>query len=207
MEPKWVAWAREIQATAQTGLTFSKDLYDRQRYERLQQLAATIMAECAGVEQQAVENLFEGQNGYATPKVDVRPAAFRDNKILLVQEPSDRGRWALPGGWADVNQSPRECIIAEVRDEAGLYVSPVKVAAVYDRARHPHRSPYAFHVYKIFFICKIIGGSPAPGLETDAVGFFDLQHLPELSVARVLEYQIARMFDHFNSPQLPTDFD
>ena len=138
MEPRWLLWAREIQATAQTGLAYTEDVYDRQRYERLQQLAAVIMAEAAGIDTQVVEGLFTEQSGYATPKVDVRGAVFKNGQILLLRERVDAGRWTLPGGWVDFNQSPRECVIAEVRDEAGLEVRPVKLAAVYDRAKHAH---------------------------------------------------------------------
>jgi ADP-ribose pyrophosphatase YjhB (NUDIX family) len=207
MEPKWLVWAREIQATAQTGLAYAKDVYDRQRYERLQQLAAVILAESAGIDTQVVKGLLARQMGYATPKVDVRGAVFKNEQILLVQERADPGRWTLPGGWADVNQSPRECVIAEVRDEAGLEVRPVKLAAVYDRAKHAHEPPYAFHIYKMFFICEILGGVAAPGIETDDVGFFDRDKLPELSTSRVLDYQIGRMFVHANSLELPTEFD
>ena len=122
MEPRWLLWAREIQATAQTGLAYTKDVYDHQRYERLQQLAAVIMAEAAGIDPQVVEGLFAEQAGYATPKVDVRGAVFKNGQILLVRERADARRWTLPGGWADVNQSPRECVIAEVCDESGLEV-------------------------------------------------------------------------------------
>jgi ADP-ribose pyrophosphatase YjhB (NUDIX family) len=207
MEPKWLVWAREIQATAQTGLAFTSDVYDRQRYERLRQLAAEIMAAGAGIGSEAVEALFAEQTGYATPKVDVRGAVFQDGRVLLVQERADPGRWALPGGWADVNRSPSECVVAEVREEAGLDVRPVKLAAVYDRARHPHVPPRPFHVYKMFFICEIVGGKPSPGLETEDVAFFDVDRLPPLSIGRVLEHQIRRMLDHAKSPTLPTDFD
>jgi len=207
MEPKWLVWAREIQATAQSGLTFTKDVYDRERYERLRRLAAEMMAEHACVAPGIVEGLFAAQTGYATPKVDVRGAVFRDGKVLLVKERADPGRWTLPGGWADVNQSPSECVIAEVRDEAGLEVRPIKLAAVYDRARHPHVPPKPFHIYKIFFICETIGGVPAPGLETEDVAFFERDKLPALSVGRVLDYQIGRMFVHAKSPDLPTEFD
>jgi ADP-ribose pyrophosphatase YjhB (NUDIX family) len=131
----------------------------------------------------------------------------KGGQILLVRERADAGRWTLPGGWADVNQSPRECVVAEVHDEAGLEVRPVKLAAVYDRAKHAHLPPYAFHIYKMFFICEIVGGVPTPGLKTDGVGFFDRDELPELSISRVLDYQISRMFLHANSPELPTEFD
>jgi len=206
MEPKWLVWAREIQATAQTGLAYTMDIYDRQRYERLRQLAADIMVESSGVDAEVVEGLFTQQTGYATPKVDVRGAVFQDGKVLLVQERSD-GRWTLPGGWADVNRSPSESEIAEVREEAGLEVKCVKLAAIYDRARHPHVPPYAFHIYKMFFICESLGGVPSPGIETGAVAFFDANKLPELSISRVLDYQIERMFAHAKSPNLPTEFD
>jgi ADP-ribose pyrophosphatase YjhB (NUDIX family) len=207
MEPKWLVWAREIQAAAQTGLTFTTDAYDRERYERLRRLAAEMMAEYAGVTPDLVEGLFAAQAGYATPKIDVRGAAFRDGKVLLVQERADPGRWALPGGWADVNQSPSECIVGEVRDEAGLDVRPIKLAAVYDRARHPHVPARPFHIYKMFFICEIVGGVPSPGLETEDVAFFERERLPLLSIGRVLGYQIERMFVHAASPDLPTEFD
>jgi ADP-ribose pyrophosphatase YjhB (NUDIX family) len=94
-----------------------------------------------------------------------------------------------------------------VREESGLEVNPVKLAAVYDRSRHPHAPPFPFHVYKMFFICEITGGTPSAGMETDAVGFFDANELPELSVSRVLRDQILRMFAHAHSPDLPTEFD
>jgi ADP-ribose pyrophosphatase YjhB (NUDIX family) len=207
MEPKWLVWARELQAMAQTGLTFTNDDYDRARYERLRQLASEMMGQSAGIDIKVIEDLFGGQTGYATPKIDVRGAVFKEGKILLVQERSDPGRWSLPGGWADVNRSPRECVVSEVREEAGLEVSPVKLAAVYDRARHPHTPPFPFHVYKMFFICEIIGGVLSPGLETAAVAFFEANQLPELSVSRVLHDQIHRMFAHATSPALPTEFD
>lgn len=207
MEPKWLVWAREIQATAQIGLAYTKDVYDHQRYERLQQLSAVITAECAGIDTQVVAGLFAEQRGYATPKVDVRGAVFKNEQILLVQERSDAGRWTLPGGWPDVNQSPRECVVAEVREEAGLEVRPIKLAAVYDRARHAHVPPYAFHIYKMFFICEAMGGVPAAGVETEDVAFFDRDKLPELSISRVLDYQIERMFVHASSLELPTEFD
>jgi len=207
MEPKWLLWARELQAMAQTGLAFAKDAYDCQRYQRLRQLAAQMMAEQAGVEASRVEGLFSQQVGYATPKVDVRGAVFQAGRVLLVRERADAGRWTLPGGWADVNRSPRECVVAEVREEAGLEVNPVKLAAVYDRSRHPHVPLYPFHIYKMFFICKIASGVPSPGMETDGVDFFEADKLPELSVGRVLDYQIARMFAHAAAPHLPTEFD
>lgn len=209
-EPQWLVWARELQAAAQSGLTFTKDPYDRERYEKLRSLAAQIMSSYSGADMQRVEALFAEQSGYATPKVDVRGAVFKDGgrRVLLVREAMDAGRWTLPGGWADVNESPSECVIKEVREESGFDVSVRKLAAVYDRARHPHTPPMPFHIYKLFFVCDVTGGAPRTSLETTEVRFFTEEELPDdLSAGRVLRYQILRMFEHARSPGLPTDYD
>jgi ADP-ribose pyrophosphatase YjhB (NUDIX family) len=209
MEPSWLLWARELQAIAQTGLEFAKDPYDRERYIAIRAVAARIMAQRAKADAAWVEQLFAGQTGYATPKVDVRGAVFReDGRILLVREVADSGRWSLPGGWAEVNQSPREAVVREVLEESGFAISVRKLAAVYDRARHPHFPPRPFHVYKLFFICEIVGGAAQTSAETSEVAFFAEDEVPgELSIGRVLPYQIARMFEHARSSALATDFD
>src|SRR4051812_7677074 len=119
------------------------------------------MAEHSGADATRIEALFAGQTGYATPRVDVRAAVFRADRILMFLDAAD-GRWSLPGGWADVNQAPSECVIREVREESGFEVTVRKLAAVWDRARHPHPIPFPFHVYKLFFVCDIVGGAPAP---------------------------------------------
>lgn len=209
MEPIWLMWARELQAIAQTGLTYATDAYDRERYAAIRALAARIMAEHSDADFARIEALFAEQSGYATPKVDVRGAVFGDDgRILMVREVADAGRWTLPGGWADVNQSPSESVIREVREESGIEVTVRKLAAVYDRDRHPHRPPLPFHVFKLFFICDITGGAPAPGPETSEVAFFARGELPpDLSIGRVLHQQIERMFEHERCPELPADFD
>jgi ADP-ribose pyrophosphatase YjhB (NUDIX family) len=209
MEPAWLVWARELQAVAQCGLTFATNPHDRERYTAIGAVAARMMSTQSAVDLARVETLFAEQTGYATPKVEVRGAVFdQDARILLVREIADRGRWTLPGGWADVNQSPSENVIREVREEAGLEVKARKLAAVYDRARHAHMPPHPFHVFKLFFICEWLGGTPQPGLETSEVAFFGESEIPQdLSVGRVLAFQIGRMFDHIRCPDLPTDFD
>jgi ADP-ribose pyrophosphatase YjhB (NUDIX family) len=136
-------------------------------------LAAEIMAKHTGLEVQHIDMLFTQQTGYATPKVDVREAVFREGRILLVREISDESRWTLPGGWADVNESPAECVVKEVREEAGLEVHPYKLAAVWDRARHAHRPTYPFHIWKLFFLCEVTHGEPRSGLETSEAAFFE----------------------------------
>ena len=207
-DPRWLLWAREMQALAQTGLALTRDPYDRERYQRLRGLAARIMTEHRGQDVQPIEALFAGDIGYATPKLDVRGAVFRDSRLLLVRETADGDRWTLPGGWADVNESPFESVVKEVREESGFDVRVAKLAAVWDRARHPHVPSYTFHIWKLFFVCEIIGGEARGGLETSAVEFFAEDELPrDLSISRVLLPQLRSMFEHMRRPELPTDFD
>jgi ADP-ribose pyrophosphatase YjhB (NUDIX family) len=207
-EQRWLLWAREMQALAQTGLAFTHDPYDRERYQQLRALAAQIMAEHTGMAMPDIEVMFSQQTGYATPKLGVRGAVFQDDRILLVRETADEHRWSLPGGWADVNESPAEAVAREVREEAGIVVRPYKLAAVWDRARHPHRAAQPFHVWRLFFLCEIIGGEPHTGPETSEVAFFAEHELPaDLSTRRVLLPQLKRMFDHMRQPDLPTEFD
>ena len=148
---------------------------------------------------------FRHETGYATPKVDVRAAAFLDGKVLLVREISD-GAWTLPGGWADVNQSAAECVVREVAEESGYLVRAVKLAAVYDY-RKRNRPLHLDSIYKMFFICELVGGSARASIETSEAAFFARDALPPLSVGRTTAQQIERMFEHAERPDLPADFD
>lgn len=208
MDPQWLLWAREMQAMAQTGLAFTKDPYDVERYSALRALAARIMAEHTALDPAPIEALFADQAGYATPKVDVRGAVFdAQDRLLLVREAVDGDRWTLPGGWADVNQTPSECVLREIREESGFEASVVKLAAVWDSQRQGHR-PSAFHIYKLFFVCRLEGGAATTSLETTGVAFFAEADLPDdLSLGRVLPGQLRRMFAHHRQPGLATEFD
>lgn len=207
-EPQWLAWAREMQAIAQSGLAFTRDPYDRERYLQLQALAARAMAGAAGADPAPIAALFAGQEGYATPKIDVRGAAFNTaGEILMVREVLDEGSWTLPGGWADVNLTPAENVAKEVAEESGFIVRVRKLAAVWDRTRQGH-GPSPFSACKLFFTCEIVGGTAAPSLETSEVAFFPRDALPaDLSTGRVLPRQVQRMFDHWHRPDLPTEFE
>ena len=152
-----------------------------------------------------IELLREGW-GYATPKVDVRGAAFVDGRVLLVREISD-GKWTLPGGWADVNQSAAECVVREIAEESGFAARTLKLAAVYDYQRSNHPARHIDSIYKMFFICEITGGAARASNETSEVAFFARDALPPLSLGRTTAAQIDRMFHHAEDPQLPTDFD
>lgn len=200
-----IDWARKVLAIAQSGLAFTKDPYDKERYEELQDLTSAMLADTLKLPETNIRELWIHEEGYATPKVDVRGAVFAGDKVLLVRERSD-GKWTLPGGWADVNDSPSEAVVREVYEESGYQVRAVKLAAVYDRNRHGH-PPALYHIYKLFFLCELEGGAAATSLETDGVGFFALDELPELSTTRVIRSQIERLFAHHGNPDLPTDFD
>lgn len=206
-EPEWLRWARELQAIAQIGLTYSTEShFDVERYARVREIAAEIMAAGARVEKSAVLDLMCGETGYATPKVDVRGVVFRDDRILLVREVAD-GAWTLPGGWADVNESPSASVVREVREESGYETRPVKLLAVYDRSKHGHIPAFPFHVYKLFILCEITGGEASTSRETSAAGFFAEHDLPELSLSRITPAQVRRLFEHHHHPEWATDFD
>ncbi len=206
-DPDWLQWAREMQAIAQIGLEYTEGPYDRERYHALRALAARAMAAHTGANLERIEALFSAEQGYATPKVDVRGAAFRDGRLLLVRESADAGRWTLPGGWADVNLTAAENVARELVEESGFVVRVRKLAAVWDRSRHGH-TPKPFYAYKMFFICDIVGGAPTTSVETSEVAFFGAAEIPDdLSHDRVRPAQIRRMFDHYRQPDLPTDFD
>lgn len=198
-------WSREIQALSQTGLTFSQTDYDVKRYERLSELAAEIAAASSTLDKDSLEKIFLAQPGYATPKVDVRGAIVEEGKILLVQERMDE-RWCMPGGWADVGESPAEMVIREVWEESGFHVEPRKVIALYD-ANRGGRPIEFFHAYKVIFACAITGGAARPSDETMAVDFFSFDDLPPLSAARTNHSHLAEVRAHLADEERPAAFD
>ena len=205
-EPRWLTIARELRAISQTGLSFTSDGFDRQRYERLRELAALLLAQESAQDYAPILELLRQEKGYATPKVDVRGAAFVDGRVLMVRERSD-GRWTLPGGWADVNQSASQCVIREIAEESGFKAEVRKLAAVYDYHTSAHPPRHFDSIYKMFFICEINGGAARASDETSDVGFFPRSDLPPLSLGRTTAAQIDRMFEHDEHPELAADFD
>ena len=205
-EPYWLGIARELRALAQTGLTFTQDRFDRQRYLRLREISAEMLARGSGADPAEVLDILGLDQGYATPKVDVRGAAFVEGRVLLVREISN-GLWSLPGGWADIHQSPAEGVVREIAEESGFTARALKLAAVrdYHRSGHPPRS--ADYIYKLFFICEITGGAARPSEETSEVAFFARDALPPLSLGRVTPAEIEEMFCHKEQPDLPTYFE
>ena len=204
-KPAWLKIARELQAMSQTGLTYATDQYDIQRYRRLNELAAEIIAGQADLnaEKVAIQLLLE--TGYATPKVDVRGVVVRDGKLLLVQERRDM-KWTLPGGWADVGDLPSDMVAREVWEESGFLVKARKVLGVYDANRKGEPQVF-FHAYKIVFLCEVTGGSARPSDETAAVDFFDFDKIPVLSGQRTTPRILADIQRHLADPNLPACFD
>jgi ADP-ribose pyrophosphatase YjhB (NUDIX family) len=200
-----IEWIRKVQAIAQNGLAFTSDPFDRERYLQLQELAQSALHTELDVPLERARALWEGEHGYATPKVDVRGAVFEAERVLLVRERSD-GRWTLPGGWVDVNDAPSQAVAREILEESGYHARAVKLAALVDKNRHAH-PPGVHHIYKLLFLCELLGGQAATGTETDAVAFFPLTALPELSTGRILKSQIQRLYQHQLDRTLPTDFD
>jgi len=203
--PRWLEYAREIQSISQTGLTYSENDFDTQRYKRLMGIAAELTAQHAGLDKAPVMENFMVQPGYATPKVDVRGAVVRNRKILLVQERSD-SLWCMPGGWADVGETPSEVVKREVWEESGFTVIPQKVVGVYDANRSG--TPLKFyHAYKIVFLCELYSGKARPSNETLAVDFFSFDNLPPLSSDRTNERHLKDVRVHSRDNSQPTVFD
>ena len=198
-----------VAALAQDGLTFATDPYDVDRYRKLADLAADLVATVAGrpAEQLRLE-LGAADGGYRTPKVDVRGALVDEQeRVLLTRERSD-GRWSLPGGWADPGDTPRQAVVREVREETGYGAEVVELVAVLDRDAQGMVPRLAVSVYKMFFLCRATGQvDPPQDLETLEIGWFGLHELPELSQGRVTRPQIERVLAHRSSPGTPTEVD
>lgn len=202
--PKWKEWAQEIFSLSQAGLTYSENEFDIERYKRLQEITAEMIASQSQLEMEAILESFSMQAGYITPKVDVRGAVVKDGRILLIQERAD-DRWAMPGGWADLGNSPASVAEREVWEESGYRVKAGKVVAVIDANRI---EPFEFyHAYKIVFLCTLLDGEPRTSHETLAVDFFDPAHLPLLSLYRTNEDMIREVFAHLQHPDRPAAFD
>ncbi len=195
---QWLEVAQKLQSIAQAGLTYSSDKYDLERFEQIMQVAKDIVVEYSELDMERINRIFDLEQGYLTPKVDVRAVIFREDKILMVQETVD-GKWALPGGWADVGFTPSEVLEKEVSEEAGLSVKATHLLAVLDKKCHGH-PPDLYYVYKLFFLCEETGGELKKGLETSDVQFFAFEELPELSTGRNTYSQIKTMFELRKDP-------
>lgn len=202
---KWLKWAIEIQSLSQIGLTYTKDVYDRERYQRLREISAEMLAKKTEVSIEKVKDLFCHETGYQTPKLDTRAAIFRNNKILLVHK--NNGTWSLPGGWCDVLESVKSNTEKEVREETGLNVKAVKIISIQDRNKH-NKPVYAYGVCKIFVLCEVINGNFVENIETTEIRYFSLQDLPHnLAEEKTNKEQIEMCFKAYLNENWQTQFD
>ena len=203
----WLARAQRLRAIAQIGQTYTRDRYDRERYDELASIANGMLADLTDAPLEVIVGIYLPERGYPTPKVDVRAGVFNDRgDILLVQEAND-GRWALPGGWADEHDTPKLACEREVLEESGYRATAIKLAAVKDRSLHPYTPPRLERIYKLLFLCSLDGGTAATSVETTAASFFPLDALPDLSVGRTLAADITLLSAHRSRPELPCYFD
>jgi ADP-ribose pyrophosphatase YjhB (NUDIX family) len=202
--PKLLDWARRLQAIAQTGVAYGEpDVYDRERYEQVRQIAAEMLAPDGSAA--AADSILALEVGHATPKLDVRGIVFRGKEILLVRED---GSWSLPGGWVDVGESPSEAVEREVLEESGYRTRATKLLALLDRDRHDYE-PHAWHIWKAIFLCELTADKPGTlGSETDEAAFFVRTALPKpLRSGDATQAMIERAFEHLEHPEWPTQFD
>ena len=195
----WKQWAQELQFLAQCSLAYSKDKFDRERSERIREIACEMLSFKYDLPLEKIKMDFAGEIGYQTPKVETRAAVIKDNKILLVKEQFD-GKWALPGGYQDVNMSIRENVIKESSEEAGAVVNPIKVVAVLDYNRHHHVN-FPLGMVKIFVLCEYINHSFNENIETLGAEFYSLDDLPELSITRTTKKQLEMCFECYKDPE------
>lgn len=201
---EWIETLNKITGLAQTGLYYSKDVYDKERYDQIISYVRTLIDLKEIDTTDFIADVLQDV-GYATPKIDVRAVVFKDNKLLLAKETQD-GLWSIPGGWADIGYSAAENAEKEVLEETGLEVKATRLLALTDRRKHPHPAMF-LHVYKAFFWCELIGGELKPSIETSEVGFFGRNELPPISTARVTETQIHQFFELLQGLPEQTDFD
>ena len=204
LQPQWLEWAKELQFLAQTGLTYSKDVFDIERFERIREISAEIISAQSELSLEKVKDLFCNETGFQTPKLDTRAAIFKEDKILLVKERN--GTWSLPGGWVDVNQTVKSNTEKEVEEEAGLKVEATRIIAVQDRNMH-NVPPYAYNVCKIFVLCEILSGYFQPNIETTESDYFRLEELPLLAEEKNNEEQIKMCFSAYHDKNWQVVFD
>ncbi len=203
-EMRWLDWAVELQSLAQAGLTYSKDAYDIERFERIREISAEMVAHKSEIPIDKVKNLFCNEAGYQTPKLDTRAAVFKDGKILLVRE--NNGKWSLPGGWVDVNVSVGENAVKEVKEESGLDVRAERIIAVQDRNKH-NLPVYAYGICKIFVLCSLIGGHFESNIETTGFDYFTLDDLPPLAEEKNNAKQVKMCFEAHENDNWQIKFD
>ena len=202
----WITWINQIKAISQIGRAYSKNVFDIERYDQLSDIAEAMYSKISGAPIKKVEDFFIPEKGYATPKVDLRAGIFKDDQVLLVREKRD-DKWALPGGWADVGETPAQGVKREVFEETGYDVRVARLTFVRDQSLHEYHPRYPVHVYKMFFLCRIKSGNPKENSEISEIRFFPATSLPVLSQGTTLEKDILLLREYHQNPTRPVDCD
>jgi ADP-ribose pyrophosphatase YjhB (NUDIX family) len=196
---EWLTWINKIKAISQIGRNYSKNEFDLERYEQLSDIADAMYSRISDEPIDKIKNFFIPDTGYATAKVDLRAGIFENDQILLVREKRDQ-KWAMPGGWADIGETPLQGIAREVFEETGYRVRVHRLISIRDQSLHGYQPRYPVHVYKMFFLCEIIGGGPSENMEIEELSFFPLNSIPELSTGTTLKEDIHRSYEYFQNP-------
>lgn len=200
----WLKWAIEIQSIAQAGLYYTKDVFDKERFEKLREISIEMLNYKTDISNSKIKNLFCNEVGYQTPKIETRGVLFKDNKILMVKERD--GKWSLPGGWCDVMESVKSNTIKEMKEEAGVDVNPIRIIGILDRNKH-NTPIYPYGIIKVLVLCEYKSGEFIKNIETSESRYFKIDELPPLSLDRVTYNQIKMCFDAKNDPNFKPIFD
>ena len=199
--------AQRLQALAQAGLAYTTNPYDRERYEEIRAISVKLLEELTDETLEKIIRVFASEDGYQTPKIDIRAVIVRKGpEILLIREKLDSDRWTLPGGWADIGYTPYEIAAKEAYEGTGLIVEPKRLLALFDKRKHPH-PPQPWYVYKAFIQCEVQGGSLMQDTqETTGARWFRVDELPsvELSTDRTTASQLETIFRLVSDPHSPT---
>ena len=188
---------RRLLAIAEAGLYYGKDEFDKERYQELKKLSLELLSKVGKESVDELSQLTERNEGYPTPKVDVRAYIKEEAKVLLVEDKKTK-EWSLPGGYAEVGLSPKENIQKEVLEETGLIVQVNDLLGVFDTNLRKD-IPQVYQYYKLIFSCSIIKGSFVENNETSNMAFFALDSLPKLSVKRTTREQLAYLQQQENT--------
>ena len=187
----YFAQYKRLLSIAEAGLYYGKDVYDKERYQEIKELALHLMSTVVDQDAAALTLLTENNEGYPTPKVDVRALIQKDEKILLVEDSLTK-EWSLPGGYAEIGLTPRENIKKEVLEETGLLVEVKELRAIFDTNLRPD-IPQVFQYYKLVFECEVLAGDFIKNSETSNSDYFALNELPKLSIKRTTKEQLKQL--------------
>ena len=168
----------KVQAISKIGLIYSKDPYAITNYKEINELSRQFLEDFENVKFDR-PNYFSKEI-YPTPNVSVRTVILNSDrtKVMMVREVS-LGTYSLPGGWADLYDSPSKTAKNECSQEAGADVEIVRLVGVLDRT--PFKSSASIPEFVIVFEGKLLGDLHEHEYETDDVGWFDIDNLPEVS--------------------------